>query len=230
MILYLMIFASVSRKQGAVTGKSDDRAVAPIISTLFLVAVALVVLGTVAVLAFGFGDQVSDVAPQSAFDSQEQNGILTVVHTGGDTIEGDNLEAVGGVIVSKPAQVNAGDEITIFGYDSEVELIYDDGDVSATLHEAEVSTTALALITLESESDILTEGDQFNGTHPTYRNPEAADENVTITVDEPGTKVVFTLEPGEEEKQTGQGTSDEGTVTGITHDGETNNVTVRIDT
>jgi FlaG/FlaF family flagellin (archaellin) len=229
MITTLVIFASTNRNPCAVTATSDNRAVAPIISTLFLVAIALVVLGTLAVLAFGFGDQVGDVAPQSTFDSQEQNGILTVVHTGGDTIEGDNLEAVGGVIVSKPTEVNAGDRISIFVYDREVDLIYDDGKTSALLHEAEVSTAALALITLESERDILTEGDQFNGTYPTYRNPAAADENVTIAVDEGGTKVVFTLEPGDKKTPDGTGTSDSGTVTDITHTSDAGNVTVRMD-
>lgn len=229
MITIPVVFDPTNRKSCAVTATSGDRAVAPIISTLFLVAVALVVLGTLAVLAFGFGDQVSDVAPQSTFESQEQNGILTIVHTGGDTIDGDTLEAVGGVIVSKPAEVNAGDRISIFVYDREVDLIYDDGETSARLHEVEVSTAALALITLESESDILTEGDQFNGTHPTYRNPAAAEENVTIAVDESGTNIIFTLEPGEKRTPTGDGTSDNGTVTHITHNSDAGNVTIRID-
>lgn len=190
-------------------------------------AVVLVVVVSLVVLVFGFGEQLGEVGPQTAFHAQEESGLVTFTHMDGETVDGDHVAVTGAVLLDDPAQLQAGDSVTVLPLDEEVELVYRDGETSAILHRAEVSQPALALVTLDGE--ILREGDSLQGSYPRYANPAAAGASVTFVVDEPGTRVEFTLAPGEERTPTGDGTSNAGQVQEIAHEGEERKVTIRID-
>ncbi|WP_246986052.1 type IV pilin [Halorientalis marina] len=79
---------------------TDENAFASLVGILLLVAVLVIVAATVAVVAFGFGESVTEVAPSASIAIQEDNfgdGVprndsLTFVHRAGDTLDRSRLE------------------------------------------------------------------------------------------------------------------------------------------
>ncbi|QSG10571.1 Pilin/Flagellin, FlaG/FlaF family [Halapricum desulfuricans] len=77
-----------------------DRAVAPVVSTILLVAIAVILAATVSMFVFDFGEEVEETAPvvgQSsgdfdAFDSGSDEQIVTVRHVAGDDIPVEEME------------------------------------------------------------------------------------------------------------------------------------------
>jgi flagellin-like protein len=79
---------------------ADERAVSPVISTILMVAIAVILAATIAVFVIGFGEETGDVAPQSSFDFEVQGNtsIVNVVHAEGDTVSGRQLRFAGAAI------------------------------------------------------------------------------------------------------------------------------------
>ena len=91
------------------TLQNDDEAVSPVIGVILMVAITVILAAVIATFVLGLGDQVSQTAPQASFafeydgDATGQDsfgtspgdGILTITHAGGATLEAGNLEVVG---------------------------------------------------------------------------------------------------------------------------------------
>lgn len=77
-----------------------DRAVAPVVSTVLIVAIAVVLAATISVFVLDFGEEVEETAPvvgQSsgefqAFDSGNDEQIVTIRHVAGDDIPVEEME------------------------------------------------------------------------------------------------------------------------------------------
>jgi flagellin-like protein len=80
----------------------SDRAVSPVISTILLVAIAVILAATISTFALGFAEQTGESAPvvgQStaelrAFESGSDEQILETAHVAGDTLTVADLEIV----------------------------------------------------------------------------------------------------------------------------------------
>ncbi|WP_229122660.1 type IV pilin [Halapricum desulfuricans] len=93
---------------------TDDDAVSPVIGVILMVAITVILAAVIATFVLGLGESVSSTAPQAQFqedysptDTNETDdfgetatnasdtGILTVSHSGGDSISANNLYMVG---------------------------------------------------------------------------------------------------------------------------------------
>jgi flagellin-like protein len=82
-------------------GSRSDRAVAPVIGHILLVAVVVIIATTVAVFGFGFVDDMPQPAPNVADSSGEfvpqdgnDGGIVRIEHLGGDEVPVKEMEIV----------------------------------------------------------------------------------------------------------------------------------------
>ncbi|MFC6973859.1 type IV pilin [Halomicroarcula sp. GCM10025709] len=81
-------------------GRSTERGVSPVVSTVLLVAVVVILASTVSVVAFGFTSQVDEPAPVVAQSSGQlvrdvtggTDQIVNITHEAGDTIQVANIE------------------------------------------------------------------------------------------------------------------------------------------
>ncbi|MDQ2073492.1 type IV pilin N-terminal domain-containing protein [Haloarcula sp. H-GB4] len=79
----------------------DDDAVSPVIGVILMVAITVILAAVIASFVLGLGDQAQQATPQASFsfDFDEgtapsgvsNQGVLSITHDGGDTIEGNSL-------------------------------------------------------------------------------------------------------------------------------------------
>jgi FlaG/FlaF family flagellin (archaellin) len=83
-----------------------------------MVAVVVILAAVIGVFALGFTGETSDPGPQASFDFNynPENGTVTVTHTNGDPIDGDQLRFGGDAVLEKQSFGNisewSGKEIT----------------------------------------------------------------------------------------------------------------------
>lgn len=141
---------------------NDDEAVSPVIGVILMVAITVILAAVIATFVLGLGDQISSTAPQASFsfdysegefhdDDQgtDEDGMLTVTHNGGSSINagelfirgatgsnGDWTTAGNAPYGDSSSEVNAGNDIKVdvSGGDT-VRVTYEssDGGDSATL-------------------------------------------------------------------------------------------------
>jgi len=151
----------------------DDGAVSPVIGVILMVAITVILAAVIATFVLGLGDQVSDTAPQASFSfdydgddgnpgnnddfgtatsSGDGDGLLTIRHAGGTSIEAQRM----GITGSSPAgssvnwdedpsngyasssEISAGDSIDIaINSDDTIQITWtnEEGTSSATLRE-----------------------------------------------------------------------------------------------
>jgi flagellin-like protein len=147
----------------------DEKAVSPVIGVILMVAITVILAAVIATFVLGLGDSISNTAPQASFsfDYEDQttnsltdleggtgstDGVLTVTHDGGDSIdataisisddEGNSLSGGDGndVFTASDNEITAGDSdaFTIDSGDT-IRVIYTQpsGDSSATLGQFE---------------------------------------------------------------------------------------------
>jgi flagellin-like protein len=142
----------------------DDDAVSPVIGVILMVAITVILAAVIATFVLGLGEQVSETAPQASFtfDYEEGNenddfstggsngdGLLTITHAGGESIEAENLRIAGSTPLASTEAwtgggysdteiVQAGDDITVRIANSDtirIVFVNDQGSSSATLRE-----------------------------------------------------------------------------------------------
>jgi flagellin-like protein len=139
----------------------DENAVSPVIGVILMVAITVILAAVIATFVLGLGDQVSQTAPQASFvveydagsteqDSFGQNGgdgLLTITHSGGQSLVAGDLEVRGASTSSgggwatattygQSSEVSAGDSIEVrvnSGDTIRVTWTDDSGRTSATL-------------------------------------------------------------------------------------------------
>ncbi|MFC7077880.1 type IV pilin [Haloarcula halophila] len=142
----------------------DDDAVSPVIGVILMVAITVILAAVIASFVLGLGDQTQSATPQASFSfdydnsagADDDDGLLSVTHDGGDTIQASELYIRGGpydtsstfgpsnVITSNgdwttgaaPTEVSAGASVNVgVESDYEIRVVYEsaEGDSSATL-------------------------------------------------------------------------------------------------
>ncbi|WP_340102156.1 type IV pilin N-terminal domain-containing protein [Salinibaculum salinum] len=93
---------------------NDDDAVSPVIGVILMVAITVILAAVIATFVLGLGEQVSDTAPQASFNfdydesatgtdsfdnaslaNNEVDGILTITHAGGATLQAEQVSVSG---------------------------------------------------------------------------------------------------------------------------------------
>lgn len=146
----------------------DDNAVSPVIGVILMVAITVILAAVIATFVLGLGDQVAETAPQASFqfeydgslgasdddfsdNGNTPDGVLTIRHAGGATIDAGRLAVTGSSVVDGPAswsdgstgygegsEIAAGDGVAIaVQADDTVQLTWtnEEGTTSATLRQ-----------------------------------------------------------------------------------------------
>lgn len=151
------------------------RAVASAVSTILLVAVAVILTATISVVVLDLTDKANDPGPQIVFDvdkNQTDDKRIVATHKAGDVIPIEELNISNGEIVesSLPEEtLEAGDSFQIVPNDDVVRLRWEGHSTSYLLHEIEGpfdtdlgplgGSTIVAII---DEGEGLSEGDEYN--------------------------------------------------------------------
>jgi len=118
----------------------DDDAVSPVIGVILMVAITVILAAVIATFVLGLGDSLSNETPQASFSFDIDNN--QIIHDGGDSVEGDNIDAVGAGVTTDCEQdsdtYSAGDNICDdageLGEDT-IRVIWSNQGSSATLSE-----------------------------------------------------------------------------------------------
>jgi flagellin-like protein len=72
---------------------TDRRAVSPVIGVILMVAISVILAAVVGAFVIGIGTGAGNPVPQASFEFTEDGSTdtLTIVHAGGDTVEGADL-------------------------------------------------------------------------------------------------------------------------------------------
>jgi len=141
---------------------TDDDAVSPVIGVILMVAITVILAAVIATFVLGLGESVSSTAPQAQFgedysavndtgdfgvnttSNTSADGILSVTHSGGDSIKAGNLYMTGGPAGKVPwsdnanaswnadTNIGAGDSVRYaVAEDDTVRVIWDSGEGSS---------------------------------------------------------------------------------------------------
>lgn len=78
---------------------SEQRAVSPVIGVILMVAITVILAAVIGAFVLGFGNQLSNTAPQAGFEFSYSDGPtaknVTVIHGGGDVLDASRIEISG---------------------------------------------------------------------------------------------------------------------------------------
>lgn len=165
----------------------QERGVAPVISTILMVAVVVILAATISVFVLGLGENISDTGPTASFDTEQRGNVVILTHTGGETIEAANIDVRSAVWASSTDEISSGDTITVVPEASvdEITVTWIDQGMSSVL-------TTVAFDAPNLRTDPPTANTAANHTWE-YDNLDFGesgnngDEIDTITVDYPNT-------------------------------------------
>ncbi len=136
--------------------RTDDDAVSPVIGVILMVAITVILAAVIASFVLGLGDQAGAATPQASFEfdydnsttagnsglenSSTPSGDLTITHSGGDTINGTQVDIVDADSSSTDqsgsdiaAEISAGDSGTfVIDKDDTVRLVWNDPSSEST--------------------------------------------------------------------------------------------------
>jgi flagellin-like protein len=161
---------------------NDDDAVSPVIGVILMVAITVILAAVIATFVLGLGEQVSDTAPQASFnfdydsgaadtdtdsfgnnnndgDLSGVDGILTITHSGGATLQAEQVSVSGssgyserkawsdsgggdGPSYNEGSEISSGDSLDIWvGGGDNIKITWqnEQGTNSATLRNYEVN-------------------------------------------------------------------------------------------
>lgn len=70
--------------------RTDDRAVSPVLGVVLMIVIAVVLAAVVGSAVLGLGSGPAE-APQASLEFTNNNGTVTATHTGGDTMDFNNV-------------------------------------------------------------------------------------------------------------------------------------------
>jgi flagellin-like protein len=73
----------------------DDQAVSPVIGVILMVAITVILAAVIGTFVLGLGEQVQNSAPNANFQFEYTDSAdygVTITHTGGDTIDGSQIQ------------------------------------------------------------------------------------------------------------------------------------------
>jgi flagellin-like protein len=132
----------------------DDNAVSPVIGVILMVAITVILAAVIATFVLGLGDQVATTAPQASFqfeydgglgtsdddfsdNGNTADGVLTIRHAGGATIDAGRLGITGSSVVDGPVSWSGGST----GYSEGSEIAASDGVAIAVQADDTVQLT-----------------------------------------------------------------------------------------
>ncbi|MDB2252173.1 type IV pilin N-terminal domain-containing protein [Halorubrum ezzemoulense] len=127
------------------TFQGSERAVSPVIGVILMVAITVILAAVIGTFVLGLGDQIGEAQPtaQLSLESQDlDSNQVTIVHNGGDELNGDDLSVTVNGTVSTDAGIDGtfsvGEEKTLS--DSSANSAISDGATIRIIHDPSGST------------------------------------------------------------------------------------------
>jgi len=118
---------------------TDDEGVSPVIGVILMVAITVILAAVVGSFALGLDESTPSPAPQASFSFEWDDSAdeVTVTHTGGDTITGDNLVLRGDssddtIFDGDTVQAGSSDTSGSYSNDETVQLVWQSPDDQST--------------------------------------------------------------------------------------------------
>jgi flagellin-like protein len=179
--------------------RDTKRGVAPVISTVLLVAVVVVLGTTVSIFALGLGESTTTSPPTTALETvgQAENDTIVLRHRAGDTIERADLRVRGANNVTAPETITAGETIAVEPADnaSELAIVWETTEESALLTSVPVADGASTqsepiIYTQPATSNLTAQCQEGTITETNLSDPftvevvlnESVDENVSLDI------------------------------------------------
>ena len=115
--------------------QDSERAVSPVIGVILMVAITVILAAVIGTFVLGLGDSLGDSQPTAQLNVENTDftaGSLDIVHNGGDSLQGSNLNVTingGDVTTSFPSSFGVGQSHEITG------LTISEGDRLRIIHE-----------------------------------------------------------------------------------------------
>ena len=125
---------------------TDERAVSPVIGVILMVAITVILAAVIGTFVLGLGDSLGDSQPtaQLSISGEESDndvaGTITIEHTGGDTINAENIDIavrngsetidrdrLSDVFDDDDARISVGDSVTVELEDNDSDNVVIDG-------------------------------------------------------------------------------------------------------
>ncbi|OYR81032.1 hypothetical protein DJ84_14075 [Halorubrum ezzemoulense] len=127
--------------------QDSERAVSPVIGVILMVAITVILAAVIGTFVLGLGDQIGEAQPtaQLSLESQDLDASppeVTIVHNGGDELNGDDLSVTVNGTVSTDYGIDGtfsvGEEKTLSN--SSAESTISDGTTIRIIHDPSGST------------------------------------------------------------------------------------------
>ena len=134
---------------GRRSGQSD-RGLSSTTGLILFIAIGALLTASGTYLMLELGNEDIGTTTTTVFEAEQDGETVTLKHSGGDSVPGENLRVVGGTVTEMPEEVRPGKNIELIPTETEIELHYEDGRVSQELLTTEVDLTRL-VVTVEDE-------------------------------------------------------------------------------
>ena len=127
---------------------TDRRAVSPVIGVVMMVAITVILTGTVAAFVLGMGFDATTPPQASLALDQNDSGLLTITHLGGETVDLSEVyvrgdvsldESLDDLVEEEMVRLRGGETVTIEIAEASdgdtITLVWDVGDDAAPLAE-----------------------------------------------------------------------------------------------
>jgi len=138
----------------------EDDAVSPVIGVILMVAITVILAAVIASFVLGLGNDATTSQPQASFsfeydggDSSPDQGIVTIAHESGDTIEAQELFVRGGGKLSE-SSVTGFDDSEIDIGDGDEAWSDTDGDVNDYAETSEIASGNRIVVAASSDYDL----------------------------------------------------------------------------
>lgn len=97
--------------------KVDDRGVSPVIGVILMVAITVILAAVIGSFVLGIGGDV-EATPTASLSLENESGLLTIAHEGGDTLDGSEILISNGTANDTfSGNLAPGEEVTDVGPD-----------------------------------------------------------------------------------------------------------------
>lgn len=119
----------------------EDRAVSPVVGVALLIAMTVILAAIIAAVVLGLGSNPAE-SPQATFDFDFDEDVneLNITHSGGDTLDADEIRIIVNGAEESVSELGVGDEWTV---GDELTVTANSGDtVRIVWHDSDSSTTS----------------------------------------------------------------------------------------
>ena len=133
---------------------SDEKAVSPVIGVILMVAVTVILAAVIGAFVLGFGDSLSEPAPdaQIDFDYSASGNNIAVTHDGGQTLNADNTGFLSFAVTGSVTDEDVDDPDQLWGDDLDPAIDTED-DFVAGIEDGQTLSSGTGILDTADDTD-----------------------------------------------------------------------------